>query len=47
VRYLNWPPDTLARIRHGAAAPQDDEVGDSADALSDTVQVSMLVELCS
>jgi transcriptional regulator with XRE-family HTH domain len=43
-RYLKWPPGTLARVRHGAAVPQDDEVGDSTEELSDTVQVSMLVD---
>jgi hypothetical protein len=58
-RYLQWPAGTLARMRHGAPAPQahvpqpnapqatapqgnsDDE---STAALSDTVQVSMLIE---
>jgi transcriptional regulator with XRE-family HTH domain len=43
-RYLKWPPGTLARIRHGAAVPQGDAHGESTDALTDTVQVSMLVE---
>jgi pSer/pThr/pTyr-binding forkhead associated (FHA) protein len=43
-RYLKWPPGTLARIRQGAAVPHGDADGDSTDALSDTVQVSMLVE---
>lgn len=43
-RYLKWPPATLARIRHGAAVPQGDADGESTEALSDTMQVSMLVE---
>ena len=43
-RYLKWPPGTLARIRHGAALPRGDADGGSTGALSDTVQVSMLVE---
>jgi transcriptional regulator with XRE-family HTH domain len=42
-RYLQWPPGTLARLRQGAAVPQA-EVGESTEALSDTVQVSMLVD---
>jgi transcriptional regulator with XRE-family HTH domain len=44
-KYLQWPPGTLARIRHGANAPHGDAPGESTDALSDTVQVSMLVEV--
>jgi transcriptional regulator with XRE-family HTH domain len=43
-RYLKWPPGTLARIRQGVGAPPSDTHGESTDALSDTVQVSMLVE---
>jgi transcriptional regulator with XRE-family HTH domain len=43
-RYLKWPPGTLARIRHGAGVPQGDTEGESTEALSDTVQVSILVE---
>lgn len=43
-RYLKWPPGTLARIRHGAGVPHGDAEGESTEALSDTVQVSMLVE---
>jgi transcriptional regulator with XRE-family HTH domain len=42
-RYLKWAPGTLARIRQGAALPQGAH-GESTDALSDTVQVSILVE---
>src|SRR5207253_664048 len=43
-KYLKWPPGTLVRIRHGGTVPQSAAEGESTEALSDTVQTSMLVE---
>jgi DNA-binding transcriptional regulator YiaG len=42
--YLRWPPGTLARIRDGAAAPDDDDREETTEFLSDTVRVSVLVD---
>ncbi|MCG7594790.1 FHA domain-containing protein (plasmid) [Mycobacterium sp. C3-094] len=39
--YLRWPPGTIARIRGGELAPDDD---DTTEVLSPTVQVAVLID---
>ena len=39
--YLRWPPGTIARIRGGGAAPDDE---DTTEVLSPTVQVAVLID---
>lgn len=39
--YLRWPPGTIARIRGGEPAPDDDE---TTEVLSPTVQVAVLID---
>lgn len=39
--YLRWPPGTIARIRGGDAAPDDE---DTTEVLSPTVQVAVLID---